>query len=163
VSAVTRVHVGLGSNLDDPRRQLESAFEALAALPESVLVARSSLYRSAPMGPADQPDYLNAVAALDTQLAPLALLDALQDIEQAQRRVRSRRWGPRTLDLDLLLYGDRQIDLPRLQVPHPGMHQRCFVLLPLLEVAGDIEIPERGRVSALLPDCGPPAAFRLDD
>jgi len=160
---MTRVHVGLGSNLDDPRRQLESAFEALAALPETVLVTRSSLYRSAPMGPADQPDYLNAVAALDTELAPLALLDALQDIEQAQRRVRSRRWGPRTLDLDLLLYGDRQIDLPRLQVPHPGMHQRCFVLLPLLEVAGDIEIPERGRVSALLPDCGPPAAFRLDD
>ncbi len=160
---MTRVHVGLGSNLDDPRRQLESAFEALATLPESVLVARSSLYRSAPMGPADQPDYLNAVAELDTQLAPLALLDALQDIEQAQRRVRSRRWGPRTLDLDLLLYGDRQIDLPRLQVPHPGLHQRCFVLLPLLEVAGDIEIPRRGRVSALLPSCGPPAAFRLDD
>ncbi len=158
-----RVHVGLGSNLDDPRRQLESAFEALAALPESHLVARSSLYRSAPMGPADQPDYLNAVATLDTPLAPLALLDALQDIEQAQRRVRGRRWGPRTLDLDLLLYGERQIDLPRLQVPHPGMHQRCFVLLPLLEVAGDLQIPGRGRISALLPDCGPPAAFRLDD
>ncbi|BAN69323.1 2-amino-4-hydroxy-6-hydroxymethyldihydropteridine diphosphokinase [endosymbiont of unidentified scaly snail isolate Monju] len=160
---MTRVHVGLGSNLEDPRRQIERAFEALAALPETVLAARSSLYRSAPMGPADQPDYLNAVAALDTQLAPLPLLDALQEIERAQRRVRGRRWGPRTLDLDLLLYGDRQIDLPRLQVPHPGMHQRCFVLLPLLEVAGDIEIPERGRVSVLLPCCGPPAAFRLDD
>ena len=160
---MTRGHVGLGSNLEDTRRQIGRAFDALAALPGSVLVARSSLYRSAPMGPADQPDYLNAVAVLDTRLSPLTLLDASQEIERAQRRVRGRRWGPRTLDLDLLLYGNRQIDLPRLQVPHPGMHQRCFVLLPLWEVAGDIEIPDRGRVSTLLSCCGPPAAYRLDD
>ncbi len=163
MSAMTRVHVGLGSNLDDPRRQIEHAFTALSELPASRLVARSSLYRSAPMGPADQPDYLNAVAALDTALAPLKLLDALQAIEAAQRRVRERHWGPRTLDLDLLLYGEQVIDLPRLRVPHPGMHQRSFVLVPLREIAGDIEIPGQGRISTLLPGCAPPSVRRLED
>ncbi len=161
MSERVRAHVGLGSNLDDPRRQLETAFEALARLPHSRLAARSALYASAPMGPADQPDYLNAVAALDTELAPLALLDALQAIEHDQGRVRERRWGPRTLDLDLLLYGDQVIDLPRLKVPHPGIAERAFVLAPLVEIAGDIAIPGRGGARALLAACSDPSLRRL--
>ncbi len=161
MSERVRAHVGLGSNLDDPRRQLETAFEALARLPHSRLAARSALYASAPMGPADQPDYLNAVAALDTELAPLALLDALQAIEHDQGRVRERRWGPRTLDLDLLLYGDQVIDLPRLKVPHPGIAERAFVLAPLVEIAGDIAIPGRGGARALLAACPDPSLRRL--
>ncbi len=150
---MSRAWIGLGSNLEQPRRQLEQAFEALAGLAESELLARSSLYRSAPMGPADQPDYLNAVALLQTRLEPLALLDQLQAIENDQGRRRERRWGPRTLDLDLLLYDDLVMDHPRLRLPHPGMAERDFVLLPLLEIAGDLEIPGQGKASRLLAKC----------
>ena len=114
-----RVYIGLGSNLAEPQQQLRCALMALDALPDSRLVAVSSLYASDPLGPADQPRYNNAVAALDTSLAPLQLLDALQAIEQAQGRERkAERWGPRTLDLDILLFGQRLIDEPRLTVPH---------------------------------------------
>lgn len=137
-----RAYIGLGSNLDDPQKQLHHAMEALRHIPESRLTAVSPLYRSKPMGPADQPDYVNGVAMFDTCLKPLVLLDALQAIEQQQGRLRTgEQWGPRTLDLDLLLYGSEVIDLPRLQVPHPGITQRGFVLRPLFDLAPELTLP----------------------
>jgi len=150
MTAAVRACIGLGSNLGEPERQLRQAVAALAALPESRLLAVSSLYRNPPMGPADQPDYLNAVALLETGLAPQALLDALQAIERAQGRLRDgTRWGPRTLDLDLLLYGEHSIDSARLQVPHPGLTARAFVLGPLAEIAPGLALPD-GRTVAML-------------
>ena len=143
------VFVGLGSNLNNPIRQVTVALQALAELPESQLVNRSSLYRSAPMGPPNQPWYINAVAELATGLAPEALLDELQRIEQQNGRVRGLRWGPRSLDLDILLFGSKQIMTQRLRVPHPGIAQRDFVLLPLLEIAPGIEVPGLGSVKRL--------------
>ncbi len=158
-----RAWIGLGSNLDGPEAQLQRAFKALDGLPRSRVVARSSFYRSAPMGPADQPDYVNAVAALDTGLSPLELLDALQAVEAAQGRVRGpERWGPRTLDLDILLYGAERIDTPRLKVPHPGMAQRPFVLWPLAEIAPGLEIPGLGPLDALLAACPREGLERLE-
>jgi 2-amino-4-hydroxy-6-hydroxymethyldihydropteridine diphosphokinase len=137
-----RAYIGLGSNLDDPQSQLRRAIEALRHIPESRLTAISRIYRSKPMGPSDQPDYLNAVAMFDTCLEPLVLLDALQAIEQVQGRTRNgERWGPRTLDLDLLLYGAEMIEHPRLQVPHPGIYQRNFVLYPLFDLAPELTLP----------------------
>lgn len=156
------VFVGLGSNLDDPVRQVRAALEALAALERTELAGRSHLYRSAPMGPPDQPDYINAVAHLRTRLAPETLLDALQAIEARAGRDRSgARWGPRTLDLDILLYGDRRIDTARLQVPHPGIAERNFVLYPLAELAPDLDIPGLGPLPALLAGCPPEGLERL--
>ena len=137
-----RAYIGLGSNLDDPLQQLQQALTALQQIPQSRLTAISRFYGSRPMGPADQPDYINAVAMFDTCLEPLVLLNALQTIEQQQGRVRTgKRWGPRTLDLDLLLYGSEIIDLPRLQVPHPGIYQRSFVLQPLFDLAPELTFP----------------------
>jgi 2-amino-4-hydroxy-6-hydroxymethyldihydropteridine diphosphokinase len=152
--AVT-AYIGLGSNLDDPAAQMQRALLALAALPHSRLRRQSPFYRSRPMGPADQPDYLNAVAALETRLAPLALLDALQAIEQAQGRKRDgQRWGPRSLDLDILLYGAQQIDEARLQVPHPGLGERNFVLYPMADIApGSLPIPGQGTLAELQAAC----------
>ncbi len=149
-----RVYLGLGSNLAEPVQQLEEALAALAALPATTLAAVSSFYASDPLGPPDQPRYVNAVAALDTELPPLALLDALQTIENDQGRVRERRWGPRTLDLDILLYGDRLIDDPRLRVPHYHMHARAFVLYPLAEIApADLTLPDGRALAELLAAC----------
>lgn len=142
--------VALGSNLDDPRAQVEHGFAALVALPRTTLRARSRLYRTPPWGVVDQPDFINAVARLETALAPRELLDALLAIEARAGRVRGARNGPRVLDLDLLLYGDRVIDEPHLVVPHPRLHERTFVLLPLADVAPDLEVPGRGRVADLL-------------
>jgi 2-amino-4-hydroxy-6-hydroxymethyldihydropteridine diphosphokinase len=127
-------YIGLGSNLEHPIDQVTQAFDELAALPKSRLINRSSLYRSKPVGPQDQPDFINAVAKLETELEPIALLDHLQQIEQAHHRKRLQHWGPRTLDLDLLLYGDQQIETPRLTVPHTQMTKRAFVLVPLREL-----------------------------
>ena len=141
--------IGLGSNLDNPVRQVNTALAALDDLPKSRLRACSGLYRSAPMGPQDQPDYINAVAALDTALSAPALLEALQGIEQAHARVRGRHWGPRTLDLDILLYGDAVIDSPTLSVPHPGLATRNFVLAPLAEIAPRLTVPGLGEVQHL--------------
>ncbi len=154
-------YVGLGSNLEGPREQLERAFDELERLPGTRLAGRSPLYRSPPMGPQDQPDYVNAVAVLETALAPHRLLAALQAIEAAHGRRRERRWGPRTLDLDLLLYGDRVIDTPDLAVPHPGLAQRAFVLRPLLDVAPDLVVPGLGPVERLLAECGDGGLVRL--
>ncbi|HKT40796.1 MAG TPA: 2-amino-4-hydroxy-6-hydroxymethyldihydropteridine diphosphokinase [Rhodanobacteraceae bacterium] len=144
------VCVALGSNLDDPRAQVERGFAALAALPRTALRVRSRLYRTPPWGMLDQPDFINAAARLETTLAPRELLDALRAIEVRAGRVREARNGPRTLDLDLLLYGDRVVDEPDLVVPHPRLHERAFVLLPLADVAPELEVPGHGRVAELL-------------
>jgi len=132
--------IGLGSNLDGPREHVARALEELESLPLTRRVAASRLYASRPVGPADQPDYVNAVAHLVTRLSPLALLDQLQALEQRHGRVRGRRWGPRTLDLDLLLYDDRRLTLPRLTLPHPEMARRAFVLVPLAELAPSLAL-----------------------
>ena len=146
-----RAYIGIGSNLNDPVAQVKEAAEELALLPDSLLVARSSLYRGKPMGPQDQPDYVNAVVALDTLLSPEELLKALQEIEHLQGRTRdTEHWGPRILDLDLLLYGKAVIDKPGLRVPHPGMHERDFVIVPLAEIAGNLNIPGRGLLTSLI-------------
>lgn len=148
-----RAYVGLGSNLAEPAAQVRQAIAALAALPQTTLAGSSPLYRTAPVGPQDQPDFINAVAALDTALAPLDLLDALQAVEQAAGRERLRHWGERTLDLDLLLYGDAQIRHPRLTVPHPHMTERAFVLVPLAALAPDLQLPDGRAVTELLQQC----------
>lgn len=139
-------YVGLGSNLDTPVAQVTAGFEALSRIPATRLVARSRLYGSAPMGPSDQPDYVNAVAKLDTSLDPHALLDQLQTTESAAGRDRSgKRWGPRTLDLDLLLYDDLHCRDERLTLPHPGVSERAFVLVPLAEIAPALTLPGTGE------------------
>jgi 2-amino-4-hydroxy-6-hydroxymethyldihydropteridine diphosphokinase len=149
-SAVVEVLVGLGSNLDGPARQIETAFGMLKAIEDTTLRARSSLYRSAPLGGIEQPDFVNAAALLTTKLPPRELLEALQSIECARGRERGEiHWGPRVLDLDLLVYDGLSIDEPDLTVPHPGIASRNFVLLPLREIAPDLEIPGLGRVGDL--------------
>jgi 2-amino-4-hydroxy-6-hydroxymethyldihydropteridine diphosphokinase len=149
-----RVYIGLGSNLATPLAQLRSALASLAALPHSNLIARSSFYASDPLGPADQPRYVNAVAALDTALSPLALLDRLQTIELEQGRTRkAERWGPRTLDLDILLFGNQKVDIARLTVPHYHMHARAFVLYPLAEIVPELHLPDGRTLSELLSAC----------
>lgn len=159
-----RVYIGLGSNLAEPQQQLRGALMALDALPDSRLVAVSSLYASDPLGPADQPRYNNAVAALDTSLSPLQMLDALQAIEQAQGRERKdERWGPRTLDLDILLFGERLLDEPRLTIPHYHLHARAFVLYPLAEIApAELQLPDGRKLAALLAACPFEGIERLD-
>jgi 2-amino-4-hydroxy-6-hydroxymethyldihydropteridine diphosphokinase len=147
---MTRAYVGLGANLGRPAAQIGAAAQALAALPHTALVALSPLYRSAAIGPAGQPDYCNAVAALDTALVPAALLAALQAIETAAGRVRGERWGARVLDLDLLLHGDSMCATPVLTLPHPEMTRRAFVLQPLCDLAADAVIPGVGSVGAAL-------------
>lgn len=148
---MTRAYVALGSNLDDPRAQVLRGCDALSRLPDSQLLARSRLYRSAPWGVAEQPEFVNAAAEIETTLAPRELLDALLGIERAAGRDRSgARWGPRVLDLDLLLYGDCECNEPGLTLPHPHLHERAFVLLPLSDLAPDLEVPGRGRVDELL-------------
>lgn len=159
-----RVYIGLGSNLAAPLRQLRSALAALAQLPQTTLAGQSSFYASDPLGPSDQPRYVNAVAALDTGLQPLQLLDALQRIEREQGRVRkAERWGPRTLDLDILLFGERLIADERLSVPHYHMHARPFVLYPLAELAPGLALPDGRRLSELLAACPFTGLERLPD
>ena len=148
-----RCFIGLGSNLAEPEQQLRSALEAIAALPTTQLAACSSFYRSAPVGPAGQPDYINAVAELHTELAPLELLDQLQAIENAHGRERHVRWGARTLDLDILLFGSQQLDIARLTVPHPRIAERNFVLQPLAELEPDLVLPSGEAIQSLLRQC----------
>lgn len=151
---MTEVFVAIGSNLGNPVAQARRAIAALATLPESELQQASQLYGSRPMGPADQPDYVNAVVRLHTRLGPLALLDQLQKIELEQGRVRKdERWGPRTLDLDLLLYGEQVIQHERLTVPHYGMKEREFVLLPLAELAPALVLPCGTPLTELVARC----------
>ena len=149
-----RVYIGLGSNLEDPVAQVLDAVEELEMIPDSILVERSSLYRGKPMGSADQPDYVNAVVVMDTLLSPTDFLQVLTRIEDLQGRARDgEKWGPRIIDLDLLMYGKQKINTPDLTVPHPGMHERDFVIVPLSEVAGDVNIPGKGRLTALINKC----------
>lgn len=154
-------YVALGGNLGDPAATVLAAFAALANLPESRVTHGSSLYRTAPVGFADQPEFVNAVAELETTLAPEALLDALFDIEERFGRVRAQKNGPRTLDLDLLLYDDQFIELPHLTLPHPRLHLRAFVLQPLAEIAPQLAIPGRGTVAAWLPAVANQGIVRL--
>lgn len=147
-----RAYIGLGSNLAEPAEQLRQALAALQQLPRTCLAAVSSFYVSDSLLPG-QPRYSNAVAALDTELQPLQLLDALQAIELDQGRERVERWGPRTLDLDILLFGQRLINEPRLRVPHYQMHLRAFVLYPLAEIAADLELPDGRPLGELLAAC----------
>lgn len=146
-------HIGLGANLADPEKQVRAALDELAATPGIVLERKSSLYRTAPIGYDNQPDFINAVARVRTTLEPQALLDALLDIERTHGRVREFLNAPRTLDLDVLLYEDRVINTNTLNVPHPRAHLRAFVLLPLLEVSPDVVIPGIGPASAWLDHC----------
>jgi len=144
--------IGIGSNLDDPVAQVRRALVALEEIDKSQLIAASSLYRNPPMGPIDQPDYVNAAATLRTLLPPRELLARLQDLERVQGRVRENRdrWGPRRLDLDILTYGNLTITEPALQIPHPGISERNFVLFPLLEIAPQLHIPGLGLIGNLV-------------
>lgn len=154
VTNSVRAYVGLGSNLDNPVAQIKTALAALDRIPETRCVQHSALYRSMPLGELTQPDYVNAVAALDTRLAPLQLLAELQALEQRQGRIRGvEQWGPRTLDLDLLLYADQQLANEILTVPHPRLHERSFVLYPLCEIAQDVVVPGYGSVHELAAQC----------
>lgn len=156
-----RAYVGLGANLGEPRRQLTEAIIAMSGLPETRLAGHSSFYRSAPIGHVNQPEFLNAVAALDTRLAPGVLLEGLQGIERRHGRERPFLDAPRTLDLDLLLFGEERIARPGLTVPHPRMHLRAFVLRPLLELDPEISIPGKGEASAFLPACASQTVERI--
>ncbi len=144
-------YIGLGSNLQDPQSQITNALNELQEIPNTHVLVSSSLYVSEPMGPANQPDFINAVAKISTSLSPEELLIALQNIEQLHQRARStERWGPRTLDLDILLYGDVQINTRKPQVPHSGIAERVFVLIPLQEIEADLIIPGKGTLRELI-------------
>ncbi|MEP0354252.1 2-amino-4-hydroxy-6-hydroxymethyldihydropteridine diphosphokinase [Paraglaciecola sp.] len=146
-----QVFIGLGSNLAKPLQQLKVAVDALGSLPDSRLLKVSSFYSSQPMGPQDQPDYVNSVALIETQLLPDVLLDHTQAIENEQGRQRKgERWGPRTLDLDILLYGSQTINTERLIVPHYGMQQREFVLYPMFEIAPNLILPNDKTLDDLI-------------
>lgn len=151
---MSQVYLGLGSNLADPENQLNQAFACLAAIPDTELVARSSLYLSLPMGSQDQPNYVNAVALIDTKLTAQQVLSYTQQIENQQGRVRKgNRWGPRTLDLDILLYGQDVIQTEQLTIPHYGMKIREFVLYPLFEIAPNLVLPSGEELSELIKSC----------
>ena len=156
-------YVALGSNLDDPRGQVERAIAELSGLPGARLVARSSLYRTRPFGPVAQPDFVNAVAGMLTTLEPTELLAGLQAIEQRLGRDRTVvRWGPRRIDLDLLVHGGASSAGPGLQLPHPGIAERAFVLVPLAEIAPELEVPGVGRVRELLTRLDSASVERLE-
>ena len=150
-------YIGLGSNLDHPPRQIRKAMRALGNIPQTRVVADSGLFLSKPMVPPDgeivQPDYFNAVAKIETRLGPYELLDQLQQIEDAQQRKRLQHWGPRTIDLDILMFDDVQMNNERLSLPHHGVQQREFVLYPLLNIDDSLEIPGRGMLNDLIEHC----------
>lgn len=159
-----KVFIGLGSNLDEPLSQLKKAIERLKQVKESHLLNVSAFYQSAPMGPQDQPDYINAVVEISTSLTAEQLLDELQEIENKQGRVRTQRWGARTLDLDILLFGNEIINTERLRVPHCGISERNFVLYPLHDlVDSDFNIPKAGIMSKLLAQCPMTGIERLNE
>lgn len=149
--AAETVYIGVGSNLDDPIAQVTRGIEALRCLPKGRVLAVSSLYVSPPAGPVVQPDFINAVVCLQTSLSPLSLLQALQQIEQQHHRKRHVKWGPRTLDLDILLYGKQRIEHAYLCVPHPELCQRLFCVVPLLEIAPEVMLPDGRALKAYQP------------
>lgn len=159
---IHRAYIGLGSNLENPQQQVSAAMAALGELPQTNLVSASSLYASAPVGYDDQPDFVNAAVLLETGLTADELLQALLLLEQQFGRVRTFLNAPRTLDLDILLYDELVIDLPALQVPHPRMHERAFVLLPLAEIEPELLIPGKGRLADWLARCGEQSVHRLN-
>ncbi len=159
---MTAAFIGLGANLGEPQRQVRQAFRELDAIPHTRVVRASSLYRSAPLGYADQPSFVNAVVQVQTALPAERLLAELQAIEAAHGRRRSFANAPRTLDLDLLLFGDAALDAPGLKIPHPRMHERAFVLRPLVEIADDIAIPGRGSAMAFLEKCKNQGVEKVD-
>ncbi|WP_370292349.1 2-amino-4-hydroxy-6-hydroxymethyldihydropteridine diphosphokinase [Thalassolituus sp.] len=149
---MSRAYIALGANLNGPEDQIITALRALRALPDTQLICWSSLYGSKPLGPQDQPDYLNAVAEVTTTLAPLDLLDALQQQERDQGREKLRHWGERCIDLDILLYGDLTYADERLTIPHKEMTRRSFVVRPLLEIAPDLQLPDGQKLADAEPD-----------
>lgn len=149
----TDAFIGLGSNLKEPAAQLARAVAELAALPKTTLVAQSPFYTSSPVGPQDQPDFVNGAAWISTELGPHALLDQLQAIEQAHGRERLQHWGPRTLDLDLLIFGNHKLDDERLTVPHRELHNRDFALQPLLDLKPDLTLPDGAEIATLRAQC----------
>ena len=161
--APCRAYIALGSNLHEPKAQVLQAFQDLGLLPQTRLIACSSLYLSAPVGYMDQPAFINAVAEIETSLAPHALLDALLELEHKRGRVREVLNGPRTLDLDVLLYDELQCHEHGLTLPHPRMYERAFVLKPLLEIAPDCTIPGQGKVALLLDNCTNQVIERVTD
>lgn len=158
-----KAYLGLGSNLANPQTQVHAAIDALQASSNIEVVNSSSLYMSPPMGPQDQPDYINAVVEIETKLTAHKLLDQLQSIEQQQGRVRKRHWGERTIDLDLLLYADQIVDDERLKIPHPGITLRAFVLYPLAEIAPELTIPNMGHIGQLVKQCPLDGLQRIED
>ena len=144
------VYIGLGSNLAEPIEQVRLALELLSSLPDTRVVKHSQLYTSKPQGPQDQPNFVNAVSLIETKLAPLVLLDALQALELQQGRVKKRHWGERVIDLDILLYDDQIIQSERLIVPHKELASRDFVLLPLAEISAGLLIPNLGSINDLI-------------
>ena len=159
-----RAFVGMGGNIGDVANTLMEAIWALEALPQTSVRSQSDLYRSPPWGRTDQAEFMNAVVELQTRLAPSILLDSLIEIEERFGRVRNadERWGPRTLDLDLLLYGDQTIQVPGLCIPHPHLHERAFVLVPLAQIAPNLDVPGQGRVADLLADIDASAITLID-
>ena len=156
-------YIGLGSNLSDPQAQVTQALQELDSIADTKLVKHSSLYISKPMGPTDQPNYINAVAKIVTRLSPEDLLTALQNIEQNhQRQRKNQRWGPRTLDLDIILFGDLQMNSKKLEIPHYGVAEREFVLIPLQELQADLIIPGRGAVAELIEQLPPYSLQKLN-
>jgi len=162
-SSLITAYIALGSNLGDPPAQIRRALQALAAMPETRLVRRSALYRNPPAGYLDQPEFVNAVAEIETRLAPHDLLEQLLAIERAHGRVRDFPNGPRTLDLDILLYGERTVREPGLTIPHPRMLERAFVLVPLAEIAPDAVVPGGGRIADLAAKSDASGLVKLPD
>jgi 2-amino-4-hydroxy-6-hydroxymethyldihydropteridine diphosphokinase len=158
----TCAYVGIGANLRNPVAQVRSGIEALAMLPDTRLARFSSLYKSAPVGYLDQPEFVNAVAQVETTLTPRALLDALLRLERRHGRTREFANAPRTLDLDLLLYGDTIVDESGLTVPHPRMHERAFVMVPLAEIAPDARVPGRGIAAELVRSVDQASVSRIE-
>lgn len=154
---LTTAYIGLGSNLQNPPEQIREAMHAIGTIPQTRVVADSGLFLSKPLvppsGPIQQPDYYNAVVKIETGLGPIELLEQLQQIEQAQQRKRSEHWGPRTIDLDILMFNDVQMKDERLTLPHPGLDQREFVLYPLRNIDASLEIPGHGMLSDLITRC----------
>lgn len=160
-SAAVTAFIALGSNIDGPEQQVGRGLSEIGALPQTRFARVSSLYRSVPVGYRNQPDFINAVAAVETTLAPRALLEQLLAIERAHGRVREFPNAPRTLDLDIILYGTRALQEPGLAIPHPRMHERAFVIVPLVEIAPDAAVPGRGRASDLLAGVDAASVARL--
>ncbi len=156
-----KVYLGLGSNLNSPARQIKTALKAIAKLPGTQLVVCAPWYRSIAVGPGSQPRYINTVVAIDTVLKPRTLLQVLQQIEQQQGRKRIVRWGPRTLDIDILLYDRQALNTQQLKIPHPRLGERNFVLYPLADIAPNLSLPNGTPLAKLLANCSPEGIVRL--